>query len=357
MKYLVTLYADESRWEEQTPEQGAAEMQAYEAFGNEATAAGVMVGGEGLQPTATATTLRDPRRRAHPHRRPVRRDQGAARRLLPARVQGSRRGHRVDGEDPEHEERVERGPAGDGLRGLRRGVARPLRGGAGLSHTAGVVDRLFRRESGRAVATLIRILGDFDLAEEAVQDAFLVALERWPADGVPGNPGAWIVTTARNRAIDRLRRRRRLADKQAELLRDLERAPASEEGPGGARRHPRRPAAADLHLLPPGARPGGARRADAAHPRRADHRRGRARVPRRRADDGAAARAREAQDRAMPGIAYEVPGRSGCRRGCRRSSRRSTWSSTRATRRPPATRWCAATCAPRRCGSAACWPA
>ena len=69
-----------------------------------------------------------------------------------------------------------------------------------------VVDRLFRRESGRAVATLIRAIGDFDLAEEAVQDAFVTALERWPADGVPDNPGAWITTTARNRAIDRLRR-------------------------------------------------------------------------------------------------------------------------------------------------------
>jgi RNA polymerase sigma-70 factor (ECF subfamily) len=72
--------------------------------------------------------------------------------------------------------------------------------------TGEVVDRVFRRESGRAVATLIRVLGDFDLAEEAVQDAFLTALERWPTDGVPDNPGAWITTTARNRAIDRLRR-------------------------------------------------------------------------------------------------------------------------------------------------------
>src|SRR4051794_4965217 len=79
------------------------------------------------------------------------------------------------------------------------------------------LDRLFRQESGRAVATLIRILGDFDLAEEAVQDAWLVALERWPAEGIPRNPGAWITTTARNRAIDRLRRARVLQAKLAEL--------------------------------------------------------------------------------------------------------------------------------------------
>ena len=83
-----------------------------------------------------------------------------------------------------------------------------------------VVDRVFREESGRATATLIRLLGDFDAAEEAVADAFLTALERWPTDGVPGNPGAWIVTTARNRAIDRVRRARLLVEKTRQLTRD-----------------------------------------------------------------------------------------------------------------------------------------
>jgi len=68
------------------------------------------------------------------------------------------------------------------------------------------VEAVFRREYGRCLATLIRFLGDIDAAEEAVQDAFTVAAARWPADGQPPNPGAWIVTTARNRAIDRLRR-------------------------------------------------------------------------------------------------------------------------------------------------------
>ncbi len=85
--------------------------------------------------------------------------------------------------------------------------------------TADVVDRLFREESGRAVATLIRQTGDFDLAEEAVQDAFVAALEHWPRDGLPANPGAWITTTARNRAIDRLRRIRRLTAKAERLRR------------------------------------------------------------------------------------------------------------------------------------------
>jgi len=66
--------------------------------------------------------------------------------------------------------------------------------------------RTFRESSGRAVATLVRVFGDIDLAEDAVQEAFAVAAERWASDGVPPNPGGWIVTTARNKALDRLRR-------------------------------------------------------------------------------------------------------------------------------------------------------
>jgi RNA polymerase sigma-70 factor, ECF subfamily len=83
--------------------------------------------------------------------------------------------------------------------------------------TRALVERVFREESGQAVATLIRLLGDFDLAEEAVQEAFLVAVERWPGAGMPDRPGAWIITTARNKAIDRLRRERGLADRRATL--------------------------------------------------------------------------------------------------------------------------------------------
>ncbi|MDQ4005680.1 MAG: RNA polymerase sigma factor [Actinomycetota bacterium] len=83
------------------------------------------------------------------------------------------------------------------------------------------MDRAFRQESGRAVATLIRVLGDFDLAEEAVQEAFAIALERWPRDGLPDNPGAWITRTARNKAIDRLRRERTLRTKTETLAQVL----------------------------------------------------------------------------------------------------------------------------------------
>jgi RNA polymerase sigma-70 factor (ECF subfamily) len=90
------------------------------------------------------------------------------------------------------------------------------------------VDRVFREEWGRAVAILISVLGDFELAEDAVQDAFTTAVERWPRDGEPRNPGAWIVTTARNRAVDRIRRDRTLARK-TELLERLAQLPDEEE--------------------------------------------------------------------------------------------------------------------------------
>ncbi|MBV9446641.1 MAG: sigma-70 family RNA polymerase sigma factor [Streptosporangiaceae bacterium] len=75
------------------------------------------------------------------------------------------------------------------------------------------LEQVFRDEWGRVLASLVGFLGDFDRAEEAAQEAFAIAAERWPASGVPPNPGAWLVTTARNRAIDRIRRERTLAGK------------------------------------------------------------------------------------------------------------------------------------------------
>jgi RNA polymerase sigma-70 factor (ECF subfamily) len=83
------------------------------------------------------------------------------------------------------------------------------------------VERTFREESGRILATLIRACGDFDLAEESLQEALAVALDRWPRDGVPSNPGAWITTAARRKAIDRLRRDRTFAEKRALLEADV----------------------------------------------------------------------------------------------------------------------------------------
>ena len=78
------------------------------------------------------------------------------------------------------------------------------------------IERVFREEYGRAVAVLVRLVGDIDLAEEAVQDAFTVAVQRWPSAGLPPAPAGWIITTARNRAIDRLRREASRDDRHAQ---------------------------------------------------------------------------------------------------------------------------------------------
>jgi RNA polymerase sigma-70 factor (ECF subfamily) len=96
-----------------------------------------------------------------------------------------------------------------------------------MTPEAFAVERIFREEYAQVVATLVRVFGDISIAEDAVQDAFVVASERWPRDGLPPNPAGWIVTTARRRGIDRRRR----AARERELG---EMAGATERGSGGA---------------------------------------------------------------------------------------------------------------------------
>jgi len=86
----------------------------------------------------------------------------------------------------------------------------------------GEIDNIFRDEAGRALATLIRLVGDFDLAEDALQDAFAVALERWTACELPDNPRAWLVNVARHKAIDRIRRQTVFRGKEQQLVHELE---------------------------------------------------------------------------------------------------------------------------------------
>src|ERR1700751_2130730 len=83
-------------------------------------------------------------------------------------------------------------------------------------------EKLHREESGRVLATLIRLLGDFDLAEEMLQEAYAVALQKWPAEGTPANPRAGVITTARPKAIDRLRCDRRFEQKSEEIAKTAE---------------------------------------------------------------------------------------------------------------------------------------
>jgi RNA polymerase sigma-70 factor (ECF subfamily) len=96
-----------------------------------------------------------------------------------------------------------------------------------------LLDSLYRVDSGRILATLIRLLGDFDLAEEAMHEAFAAALSLWPGSGAPGNPRPWLISTARFKAIDTLRRRARFDASQDELVRYLEAQSSSAERPNG----------------------------------------------------------------------------------------------------------------------------
>src|SRR6266496_3729259 len=90
-----------------------------------------------------------------------------------------------------------------------------------------VVSETFSREADRILATLIGTVRDFELAEDALQDALLVALERWSVEGIPRNPGAWLTTTARHKAIDRLRRENTLTRKQEMRIWKMRRFPTS----------------------------------------------------------------------------------------------------------------------------------
>src|SRR5438874_290482 len=165
-------------------------------------------------------------RRDADHRWSVRGDEGVPRGLLPARVPGPRRRTGTRRADPKHPLRIDRGASGDGARCRRRsqqgGRGSLVTAGAperrpGVGYPATAIERAFREERATVLAALIRQLGDFQLAEDALQDAFAAAVATWSRDGVPARPGAWLMTTARRRAIDRLRRNRSLADRAARL--------------------------------------------------------------------------------------------------------------------------------------------
>ena len=198
-----------------------------------------------------------------------------------------------------------------------------------------ILEQVFREQWGRVLAALIGFLGDFDLAEEAAQEAFAVAAERWPRDGVPDHPGS-LAGDDGAQPGDRPHPPRADAGGEDAAARGAEAA----EDEMDETTLSRRAAGADLHLLPPGAGDRGAGGADPAHAGRAHDRRDRPRLPRARADDGAAAGAGQAQDQRrrdpVPGAARPPAARAagggaggrlpdlqrGLRRGARRAGRR-----------------------------------
>ena len=167
MKYALLIYGNDTEWESRSDEEKQA---IYGEYAQVSESPGIFGGAE-LQPGDTATTVRSAERRDADDRRAVHRDEGGARRLLPARRREPRRRDRGRSADP------------GSAHGRGRGAPD---GGARLSGTD--LQTVFREEWGRVLAALIGFLGDFDLAEEAAQEAFAIAAERWPRDGMPDRP-------------------------------------------------------------------------------------------------------------------------------------------------------------------------
>ena len=218
MRYMLLIYGDESGWANASEADQQAQMAEWFGYTEELRTAGVSELGDALQPTATATTRErngggEPLVTDGPFAE-TKEQLGGFYMLDVANLdEAIKWAHKCPGAQLRHD----RAAADPGVPG---GLTAPARNPA-----ADAVARCFRAEFGRAVAILARGLGgDVDRAEEAMQDAYAVALERWPRDGVPSAPAAWILTTAKRRAIDRLRREAALRDKQALLARDLEEA-------------------------------------------------------------------------------------------------------------------------------------
>ena len=216
MRYMLLIYGPEMAPSKAAP---MPDMEPWNAYTQWMLDTGIYKAGDPLAPSTDATTVRLRGDRAPDHGRTIRGDQGGPRRLLHRGLPRPRRRARGSRSLPRRRVWLDRGAPdprhGSAGRRLRRG--RQL-----IPDTVHQqVERAFREESGRVLASLIRALGNFDLAEEALSDAFVSALETWPRDGVPRNPGAWITSAARNRALDRIRRTRRQELKLAELERAL----------------------------------------------------------------------------------------------------------------------------------------
>ncbi len=177
------------------------------AFGEEMGKRGVLQGGERLRPTSDATTVRVRDGEVLTSDGPFAETKEQIGGYYVVECKDLDEAIEVAAKIPGAREREHRSEAD-------LGDVRPDHASAVEIAVEAAVADAFRNEWGRVVATLIRVTGDWDVAEECAQDAFARALERWPRDGIPRNPGAWLTTTARNRALDRLRRSR---DRRAKL--------------------------------------------------------------------------------------------------------------------------------------------
>ena len=341
MRYLLLICTDESADAAMSPEEGEAQFKEYMKFGEEMGKRGVLTRRRAAAPDHRRHHRARPRRRGPHLRRSVRGDQGADRRLLRGRLQGPRRGDRGRVEDPRRAQRFDRSEADLGDVTSAAEVEVALRAA-------------FREEWGRVVATLIRVTGDWDLAEECAQDAFALALETWPRDGVPRSPGAWLTTTARNRARDRLRRAAVGAAKLQEVAvlssGGEPRDPHDEADDSGVADDRLRLIFTCCHPALVDRRAG---RADVAHARGSHDARDRARVPRSRSRRWRSGSCAPSARSATRGSRTASRPRTCCPSGRARCSPSSTCCSTRATPRPRVPTSSAAACARRRFASRA----
>ena len=194
MQYLVSVIDDGTGLA--TPD----EMAAIDAFNDRLRAEGHWVFAGGLGSPSPATVIDNRGGRGGVHRRALPGVEGVPRRLLDHRGPRPRRGAQA------------RRRGVEGLQPQDRGAAVPV----SVVDVREAITRAHHEEWARVVASLTRRFGDLDIAEEAAAEAFATAVERWPADGVPPNPGAWLTTTANRKAIDRIRRENKRDDKQKE---------------------------------------------------------------------------------------------------------------------------------------------
>ena len=221
MQYLLMIYRSEAELGKMDAAARQKMTAEYGAFTQSIIQSGNFKAGDGLQPTTTATTVRvrdgktlttdgpfaETREQLGGYYLVEAKDLDAAL-AIAARIPGAKAGS------------IEVRPimvydltAKPSFRDRLRSPG--MTGNA--THDPAEIEKIFRDEAGRALATLIRLVGDFDLAEDALQDAFAVALERWPAADPPSNPRAWLVNVGRNKAIDRVRRNIAFRGKQQEL--------------------------------------------------------------------------------------------------------------------------------------------
>jgi len=202
MQYLLLIYSNEAEMAARTASAVASMTAEYTEFTKGIIQAGHFKAADRLRPTSAATTVR------------VRNGQVAVTMdHLPRPASnwaGTTRSRRRTSTKPPPSRRASPAPNMAASRYGRSGRSRRRRSVAAQSMSVGpidrVVDEVFRREAGRVLATLIRLLGDFDLAEEARQEAFTAAIEQWESTGVPANPRAWLIKAGRNKAVDRIRR-------------------------------------------------------------------------------------------------------------------------------------------------------